>query len=179
MPSPRYELGGLKLLVEAKLCKGLTIENVATRFVLGEQAEADQLKECCLELIKPNAAAVMATEGWADVASNNALVNEVLAFLAGATTHNKGEGKKRTADEAELSTPAQDEEVEQMRGWKVARLREELQRRGLDTKGRKGGLVERLERAIRGGQGGGESSSSSSSSSASSSSSSSGLGLTQ
>ena len=148
-------------MVEAKLCKGLTIENVATRFVLGEQAEADQLKECCLELIKPNAAAVMATEGWADVASNNALVNEVLAFLAGATTHNKGEGKKRTADEAELSTPAQDEEVEQMRGWKVARLREELQRRGLDTKGRKGELVERLERAMKGGSDGGSSSSSS------------------
>ena len=64
MSSPRYELGGLKLLVEAKLCKGLTIENVATRFVLGEQAEADQLKECCLELIKPMIGEVMLSSGW-------------------------------------------------------------------------------------------------------------------
>ena len=90
-------------------------------------------------------------------------MNEVMAFVMGAPTG--GKGKKRTADEAELSTPAQDEEVEQMRGWKVARLREELQGRGLDTKGRKGELVERLERAMKGGSGGGSSSSSSSSSS--------------
>ena len=59
MGANRYELGGLKLLMETKLCEGLSVENVATRLVLGEQAEADQLKECCLELIKPNLAAVM------------------------------------------------------------------------------------------------------------------------
>ena len=59
MGANRFELGALKLLVESKLCKGLSTENVATRLVLGEQAEADQLKECCLEFIKPNAAAVM------------------------------------------------------------------------------------------------------------------------
>ena len=91
------------------------------------------------------------------MASNIALVNEVLALLAGAPTG--GKGKKRTADEAELS--AEDEAVEEMRGWKVARLREELQGRGLDTKGRKGELVERLERAMKGGSDGGSSSSSS------------------
>ena len=63
MGANRYELGGLKLLVEAKLGEGLTTDNVATRLVLGEQAEADQLKECCLEFIKPNAAAVMQVGG--------------------------------------------------------------------------------------------------------------------
>ena len=99
----------------------------------------------------------MQTEGWKDVASNNALMNEVVALLAGIPTD--GKGKKRTADEAELT--AEDEAVEEMRGWKVARLREELQGRGLDTKGRKGELVERLERAMKGGSGGGSSSSSS------------------
>ena len=95
-------------------------------------------------------------------------MNEVVALLAGAPT---GKGKKRTADEAGLS--AEDKEVGKMREWKVARLREGLQRRGLDTKGRKGELVERLELAIKGGSGGG------SSSSGSSSSSSSGLGSAQ
>ena len=96
-------------------------------------------------------------------------MNEVMAVLTGVST--VGKGKKRTADEAELS--AEDEAVEEMRGWKVARLREELQGRGLDTKGRKGELVERLERAMRAGSGGGSSSSSSSSSSGS------GLGAAQ
>ena len=88
-------------------------------------------------------------------------MNEVMALLAGIPSNDKG--KKRTADEAGLS--AEDKEVEEMRGWKVARLREELQGRGLDTKGRKGELVERLERAMKGGSGGGSSSASSSASS--------------
>mgnify|MGYP001391827995 CR=1 FL=1 len=66
MGANRYELGGLKLLCEAKLCEGLTVENVATRLVLGEQAEADQLKECCLEFMKPNAAAVLQVGGRPD-----------------------------------------------------------------------------------------------------------------
>ena len=105
------------------------------------------------------------------MASNNALVNEVLTVVTGTGATTGGKGKKRTADEAELS--AEDEAVEEMRGWKVARLREELQGRGLDTKGRKGELVERLERAMKGGSGGGSSSSSSSSSSGS------GLGTAQ
>ena len=34
------------------------------RLVLGEQAEADQLKESCLEFIKPNAAAVMQVKAF-------------------------------------------------------------------------------------------------------------------
>ena len=82
----------------------------------------------------------------------------------GAPTTDKGKGKKRTADEAGLS--AQDTEVEEMRKWKVARLRTALQGRELSIKGRRPELVARLERAIRGeggaGATGGESSGSSS-----------------
>jgi len=147
MAANGYECGGLKLLCEAKLCEGLTVENVATRLVLAEQAEADGLKEACLEFIKPNAAAVMGTEGWKDVmAAGAGLVSEAMAVLAGVP--NAGKGKKRTAGEAGLS--AQDAEVEEMRGWKVPRLREALQGRGLATGGLKAELVERLEGAIRG-----------------------------
>jgi len=149
MVANRYECDGLKLLCEAKLCEGLTVENAATRLVLSEQAEADELKEVCLDFIKPNVAAVMGTEGWKDVVSaGGELVSEVMAFVMGAPTDGKGKGKKRTADEAGLS--AQDAEVEEMRGWKVARLREALQGRGLATAGLKAELVERLESAIRG-----------------------------
>ena len=62
------------------------------------------------------------------------------------------------ANEAGLS--AQDAEVEEMREWKVARLREALQGRELSIKGRRPELVARLERAIRGeaSSGGGSSS---------------------
>ena len=52
-----------------------------------------------------------------------------------------------------------------MHGWKVARLREALQGRGLATAGLRAELVERLERAIRrNGKEAGESSGSSSAS---------------
>ena len=139
------------------------MENVATRLVLSERFEADELKEACLDFIKPNAAAVMGTEGWKGVESaGGKLVSEVMAFVMGVPTGGKGEGegkgKKRTADEAGLS--AQDAEVEEMREWKVAQLRRALQGRGLATGGLKAELVERLERAIRGkagGEGGGPS----------------------
>ena len=142
----RYECGGLKLLCEAKLCEGLAVENVAKRLVASEQAEADELKEACLDFIKPNAAAVIGTEGWKDVmAAGVELMNEVMALLVGAPAG--GGGKKRTADEAGLS--AQDQEVEAMREWKVVRLRDALQGHALSIEGRKPELVERLERAIR------------------------------
>ena len=71
MGANRFQLQGLELLVETKLCEGLSTENVATRLVLGEQAEADQLKECCLELIKPNAAAVMQVGAGVDTCTGN------------------------------------------------------------------------------------------------------------
>ena len=54
-----------------------------------------------------------------------------------------------------MGLSAQDAEVEEMREWKVARLREALQRRKLSIKGRRPELVERLERALRGEGGGG------------------------
>ena len=48
-----------------------------------------------------------------------------------------------------MGLSAQDAEVEEMREWKVARLREALQRRKLSIKGRRPELVTRLERALR------------------------------
>ena len=88
-------------------------------------------------------------------------MNEVLAFIVGAPLPlpppsptpgagaggGGGGGKKRTASEA-LGGAAHDREVQAMRAWKVSRLRDELQGRGLDTKGRRPELVERLERVI-------------------------------
>ena len=106
MAANRYECVGLKLLCEAKLCEGLSVENAAMRLVLAEQAGAAKLKEACLELIKLNAAAVMGTTGWTHVASNIELVNEVLTLVAGAPTagKGKGKGKKRIRGEDDSSS---------------------------------------------------------------------------
>ena len=56
-----YVLYGLKMRCEVALCEELTVETVASRLLLADQSGADMLKEACLEFIKPNAAAVMAS----------------------------------------------------------------------------------------------------------------------
>lgn len=117
MASNKYGCDGLKLVCELALCETLTVENVAARLVLGEQAEADQLKEDALDYIAPRAAEVMASEGWQDVLAlgGASLVSEVLALLAGAPSgggqgsspHQGGPApmpvRKRSADEAGLA----------------------------------------------------------------------------
>eukprot|EP00621_Florenciella_sp_RCC1693_P015629 CAMPEP_0182531412 /NCGR_PEP_ID=MMETSP1323-20130603/8835_1 /TAXON_ID=236787 /ORGANISM="Florenciella parvula, Strain RCC1693" /LENGTH=453 /DNA_ID=CAMNT_0024740961 /DNA_START=42 /DNA_END=1399 /DNA_ORIENTATION=+ len=123
MASNKYGCDGLKLVCELALCETLTVENVAARLVLGEQAEADQLKEDALDYIAPRAAKVMASKGWQDVIAYGGatLVSEVLALLAGAPSVGSGGGgggqdfspsqdgptpvpvRKRSADEAGLA----------------------------------------------------------------------------
>jgi hypothetical protein len=138
MAANRYECGYLTLLCEAKLCEGLTVANVATRLVLAEQAEADSLKEGCLELIKDHPEAVMATAGWeAVVSAGSELSDETSALLAGYSAAAK-QGKKRTADEAGFSA---------IRVWTTVQLRSELLSRGLDILGTRAELVARLEQA--------------------------------
>ena len=165
MAANRYECGGLKLLCEASLCENLTVDNVAARLVLGEQTEAGALKSACLDFIKPdNFAGVMQTEGWGHVMEVGVeLMNEVMGVLAGVPVAGRGSGKtkskKRTADEAGLS--ATEKEIEEIRGWKTARLRRELTKRGMYAAGRQAELVRRLECAIRDNAPGGGSSGSS------------------
>ena len=146
MAANRYDCRGLKLLCDAKLCESLSVENAATRLVLAEQAEADQLKESCLEFIKSHLAEVTQTEAWVTevMGAGVSMMNEVIAALAAAPA--AGKGKKRTADEAGLS--ATEQEINEMRGWKTVRLLRELGRRELDTAGRKPELFSRLERAV-------------------------------
>mmetsp|Transcript_19886 Transcript_19886/g.36018 ORF Transcript_19886/g.36018 Transcript_19886/m.36018 type:complete len:325 (+) Transcript_19886:319-1293(+) len=85
LAADKYGCEGLKLLCELELCSSLTVENVAGRLVLGEQAEAEQLKEDAMDFIVPRAAEVMSSAGWQEVIAGGAsLVSEVLAQLAGA-----------------------------------------------------------------------------------------------
>ena len=80
-----YVLHGLKMRCEVALCKELTVENVASRLLLADQTEADMLKEACLEFIKPNVGAVIASPGWACIPAHNGglLLQEVMAATAG------------------------------------------------------------------------------------------------
>ena len=134
----KYGCDALKQQCEVELCRGLTVENASARLVLSDQAEADQLKEACVDFIKVNAAEVMQSSGWADVAAYNSgsLALEVMAAMAGIGQSN---GKKRSADAAELDP------VDAM---KVPELRAALSERSLDTSGLKAQLVERLKAAI-------------------------------
>ena len=74
-------------------------------------------------------------------------------MAAVAEVHTGVASKKRTAAEAGLSslTSAQRKEVAEVEGMKVAQLREALEQRGLDTRGLKAQLVERLTEARIGG----------------------------
>ena len=73
--------------------------------MLSDQAEAEQLKEACVEFILRNGTAVMASEGWNDVtAHNNGRLVELLAALAGSSSP---QGKKRRAEDADHLHPVE------------------------------------------------------------------------
>ena len=144
----KYGCEPLKQMCELKLCHDLTVENAAARLVLSEQAEAEQLKEACLDFIRGHGAEVMKTAGWADVTAHNGgkLVVDLFAVMAGVHPR----GKKRRADDAGLvptkrSTATKLAAVDDMR---VPELRAELSKRSLNTSGLKAQLVERLKAAI-------------------------------
>jgi len=138
MAANRFACGGLKMVCEAALCEGLAVNNAATRLVLAEQAEADLLKEGCLDFLKLELAEVMKTAGWKDVVAAGAtLMGEVCAATASPVAGRAG--AKRAADQ-----------VDAVETFRVGRLRAELQKRGLCLDGRRAELVERLQRAVRG-----------------------------
>ena len=137
----KYGCEALKQQCEVELCRGLSVENASARLVLSDQAEADQLKEACVDFIRGKAAEVMQSSGWADVAAYNSgsVALEVMAAMAGIDRSSSGKGKKRSADHAELDS------VDSM---KVPELRAALSERSLDTSGLKTQLVERLKAAV-------------------------------
>jgi hypothetical protein len=146
----KYGCEALKQVCELQLCRSVAVESAAARLVLAEQAEAEQLKEACLEFIRLHGAEVMKTAGWEDVTHHNGgkLLVDLFAVMAGAHPR----GRKRRAEEMQGGA-AQDKKttvtklaaVDDMR---VPELRSELSRRLLNTAGLKAQLVERLKTAI-------------------------------
>ena len=153
-------MDGLHLLCEVALCKAINVENVATLLVIGETEGADQLKEECMDFIKVNAPAVMASAGWKQAASfggNVSLISEVCSALAGGR-------KRRRSDEMH----APEKEAAAVDEMSMAQIRSDLQRRQLNCCGRRSVVVVRLKEAIAKGTKDGNDKSSSSSSSSSS-----------
>mmetsp|Transcript_45606 Transcript_45606/g.84761 ORF Transcript_45606/g.84761 Transcript_45606/m.84761 type:complete len:196 (-) Transcript_45606:161-748(-) len=139
----KYGVEDLKRLCEFNLCRSLGVENVSSRLVLSDQAEADELKRACLSFTKDNAADVMETSGWAQVVSHQAgtLLLEVMKAMAGVS---RGKNK-RSAEEEPANKEAELTAVDQM---SIATLRSELSMRSIDTSGQKSTLVRRLKEAI-------------------------------
>lgn len=50
----RYGLDRLRLICEAKLCEGVSVDTVATTLALAEQHHAAQLKKVCLQYAAQN-----------------------------------------------------------------------------------------------------------------------------
>ena len=145
----KYGCEALKQVCELQLCRSVAVESAAARLVLAEQAEAEQLKEACLEFIRLHGAEVMKTAGWEDVTHHNGgKLVDLFAVMAGAHAR----GRKRHAEEMQ-GEAAQNKNtmvtklaaVDDMR---VPELRSELSRRLLNTAGLKAQLVERLKTAI-------------------------------
>ncbi len=78
-----YDLPRLFAICERTLCSALAIDTVATTLTLADQHGATALKHAALRYVAANAVAVMATPGWAHLASARPLlVSEALHTLA-------------------------------------------------------------------------------------------------
>lgn len=76
--SKYYQLPQLLVLLERQLLQTLAVQNVADRLLLGVRYSLDDLRVTCVKILKQNTAAVMATEGWAKIASDHTVMSVLL-----------------------------------------------------------------------------------------------------
>lgn len=80
----RYGLDRLRFICESKLCKDVSVENVATTLALAEQHHAMQLKAVCLKFAAANLAAVILSDGFEHLREScPSLQSEILRTVAG------------------------------------------------------------------------------------------------
>lgn len=80
----RYGLDRLRLLCEAKLCEGVSVDTVATTLALAEQHHSFQLKAVCLKFAAANLAAVIQSDGYEHLQEScPSLQYELLKTVAG------------------------------------------------------------------------------------------------
>ena len=130
----KYGGTGLKLAAEAQLTSdGITTENAAELILFADATNCAMLKEAAMEHFAKNAQAVMASEGFEQVAESPAIMREMMAVGFGGS-------KKRSAS----SDADSDRDYKRMR---VATLRQKLDEKKLDVDGSKEMLISRLEAA--------------------------------
>ena len=131
----RFGCTGLKLTAEAKLAiAGITTDNAAELILFADGTNCAMLKEAAMEFFVRNSQAIMASEGYEQVAESPAIMREMVdAVVSG--------NKKRPADD---SASGNDRDYKRMR---VAELRRELDSKGLDVDGSTETLLSRLKAA--------------------------------
>ncbi|RAL38960.1 hypothetical protein DM860_014786 [Cuscuta australis] len=95
----RYDLGRLKQMCEAYLCKDITVDSVAKMLALADCYHAMELKAVCLRFAAENLAAVMQTDGFEYLKENcPSLQSELLKTVAGCDDDDcsSGGGKSRS-----------------------------------------------------------------------------------
>ncbi|KAI5081973.1 hypothetical protein GOP47_0001716 [Adiantum capillus-veneris] len=80
----RFCLDRLRLVCESRLCKEVTVENVATTLALAEQHHALQLKLVCLKFVAANLRVVLHSDGFKHLREScPSLQSEILRTVAG------------------------------------------------------------------------------------------------
>ncbi|CAH9070661.1 unnamed protein product [Cuscuta europaea] len=96
----RYELGRLKRMCEAYLCKDISVDSVAKTLALADCYRAMELKSVCLRYAAENLAAVMQSDGFKYLKENcPSLQSELLKTVAGCEEDDgcsSGAGKSRS-----------------------------------------------------------------------------------
>nr|GMD17648.1 BTB/POZ and MATH domain-containing protein 4-like [Ipomoea batatas] len=94
----RYDLGRLKRMCEAYLCKDISVNSVAKTLALADCYHAMELKTICLRFAAENLAAVMQSDGFEYLKENcPSLQSELLKTVAGCEDEcSSGGGKSRS-----------------------------------------------------------------------------------
>ncbi|ERM93569.1 hypothetical protein AMTRI_Chr03g149150 [Amborella trichopoda] len=93
----KYDLGRLRLMCEANLCKDISVDNVADILALADRYHAMELKTVCLKYAAENLAAVMRTEGFGHLREKcPSLQSELLKTVAGCEEDCSSAGRSRS-----------------------------------------------------------------------------------
>lgn len=106
----RFCLDRLRLVCEARLCKEVSVESVATTLALAEQHHALQLKLVCLKFAAANLAGVLLSDGFKHLREScPSLQSEILRTVAGV----EEDGTKSTWAQLSDGTDANGRRVRQ------------------------------------------------------------------
>ncbi|CAN7121750.1 hypothetical protein BRARA_B00921 [Brassica rapa] len=96
----KYGMNRLRLLCEARICKGVSVKSVAKILALADRYKATELKSACLLFTAENLAAVLETDAYKEMKDEClTLQSELLKAVAGYEeegSHSSGEDKSQS-----------------------------------------------------------------------------------